>query len=584
MTQAAQEETDIRRKARGLYYQGWRVARIAEEVGVKPVTVHSWKRREAWDDAKPVERVEATIEARMIQLVVKDQKEGKDFKEIDLLGRQMERLARVGKYSETGKESDLNPNVLNGNLVKKKPPRKNVIEDVQAAEILRLFEADMFAYQRKWEEASSLHRIVNLLKSRQIGATRHFARSALCDAIRTGRNQIFLSASKAQAHVFKQYILELAGHADVALSGDPIVLDGGATLYFLGTSSRTAQSYHGNLYFDEYFWVYDFLNLRKVASGMAMHKKWKQVYFSTPSAFTHPAYKFWTGQMANRGRPKKEHIHINTSHEALKAGRLCEDGHWRQIVTVEDAVAAGCDLFDIEQLRSENSPEEFDNLLMCQFIDDALSVFPLSMLESCRVDSWEAWEDFRPFAARPFGNRGVWLGYDPSLSGDKAALVVLAPPITPGGLFRVLERQQFQGADFSAQAEYIRKMTLRYHVTYIGIDTTGMGQGVYQIVKQFFPTVQSFSYSPEIKSRLVLKALDVMRQHRLQFDAGDTALAASFMAIKKTLTKSGAQVTYKASRADDIGHADLAWATMHALANEPLAGAPVGGRSVMEIY
>ena len=42
---------------------------------------------------------------------------------------------------------------------------------------------------------------------------------------------------------------------EVELKGDPMVLPNGATLYFLGTNARTAQSYHGNLYLDEYFWI-----------------------------------------------------------------------------------------------------------------------------------------------------------------------------------------------------------------------------------------------------------------------------------------------------------------------------------------
>lgn len=48
----------------------------------------------------------------------------------------------------------------------------------------------------------------------------------------------------------------------------------------LGTNSRTAQSYHGNLYFDEYFWVPKFGELRKVASAMAAQKQYRQTYFS----------------------------------------------------------------------------------------------------------------------------------------------------------------------------------------------------------------------------------------------------------------------------------------------------------------
>lgn len=121
----------------------------------------------------------------------------------------------------------------------------------------------MFEYQRHWWEAGIKHRIRNVLKSRQIGATYYFAREALIDALVTGRNQIFLSASKAQAHVFKQYIIEFAKEVDVELKGDPMVLPNGATLYFLGTNARTAQSYHGNLYLDEYFWIPKFGSCEK---------------------------------------------------------------------------------------------------------------------------------------------------------------------------------------------------------------------------------------------------------------------------------------------------------------------------------
>jgi hypothetical protein len=60
---------------------------------------------------------------------------------------------------------------------------------------------------RWWEEKDRRTRMI--LKSRQIGATYFFAFEALMDAIETGRNQIFLSASKAQAHQFRSYIVAL---------------------------------------------------------------------------------------------------------------------------------------------------------------------------------------------------------------------------------------------------------------------------------------------------------------------------------------------------------------------------------------
>jgi uncharacterized protein YjcR len=521
---------------------------------------------------------------RLNALIAKGKKDGADFKEIDLLGRQLERCARVKKYAETGNEEDLNPNIQARNAAAKKKPSRNEFNDEQRARVLDAFRESLFDYQKVWLRAGH-QRTRNILKSRQIGATWYFAREALTDALETGRNQIFLSASRAQAHVFRQYITQFAREAaDVDLTGDPIVLPNEAILYFLGTNARTAQSYHGNFYFDEYFWVPKFTALNKVASGMAMHKHWRKTYFSTPSSIGHEAYKFWSGEHVNRGRAKADHIHLDVSHRALAGGRFCEDRQWRQIVTVEDAATAGCTLFDLDELRLEYSAEEYANLLMCQFIDDTASIFRLADLQRCMVDSWEEWaDDYKPLAARPFGFVPVWVGYDPALSGDSAGCVVVAPPVIAGGRFRVLEKHQWRGMDFEAQARSIEQITQRYNVTYMAIDTTGIGQGVYQLVKQFYPRVVAFNYSPEVKGRLVLKGLSVVGNARLQFDAGWTDMAQSFMAIRKTMTASGRQVTYAAGRSEETGHADLAWAVLHAISNEPLEGMAARNAGFMEI-
>jgi hypothetical protein len=160
---------------------------------------------------------------------------------------------------------------------------------------------------------------------------------------------------------------------------------------------------------------------------------------------------------------------------------------------------------------------------------------------------------------------------------------VLAPPLVPGGKFRTLEKIQFRKKNFEEQAQAIKELTEKYTVEYIGIDTTGIGQGVYQLVQQFFPSVRGFHYSPEVKTMLVLKALSVISNGRLEFDAGWSDLVAAFLAIKKSITPSGSKVTYQSSYNEEIGHADLAWATMHALANEPLEGVTVANRSILEI-
>ncbi|HCR59715.1 MAG TPA: oxidoreductase [Raoultella sp.] len=576
---------DPRRQAALLYWQGFSVPQIAEMLQTKRPTVQSWKQRDQWDETAPLNRVESTLEARLIQLYAKPNLTPHDFKVADFLARQMERFARINRYGQTGNEVDLNPNVANRNKGDRKKPTKNFFSDEAIEKLEEIFFAESFEYQLRWHRAGLEHRIRDILKSRQIGATFYFSREALLHALKTGHNQIFLSASKTQAYVFREYIIQFARLVDVDLTGDPIVIgNNGAKLIFLGTNSNTAQSHNGDLYVDEIFWIPNFQKLRKVSSGMASQSHLRSTYFSTPSTLAHGAYPFWSGELFNRGRARaSERVDIDISHDALAAGVACPDGQWRQIVTIEDALAGGCTLFNLEQLQRENSVDDFRNLFMCEFVDDKASVFPFEDLQRCMVDSLEEWEDFAPFADNPFGSRPVWVGYDPSHSGDSAGCVVLAPPVVAGGKFRILERHQWKGMDFATQAESIRQLTEKYNVEYIGIDATGLGIGVFQLVRSFYPAARDIRYTPEMKTAMVLKAKDVIRRGCLEYDVSATDITTSFMAIRKTMTSSGRSATYEASRTEEASHADVAWAIMHALLNEPLtAGSGQATSSILE--
>lgn len=567
--------SDPRRQAALLFWQGFSVPQIAEQLQVKRPTVQSWKQRDKWEETAPLNRVEFTLEARLIQLYAKPDLTPHDFKVADFLARQMERLARVNRYGQTGNEADLNPNVANRNKGEKKKPKKNFFSEEAIGKLEEIFRDQSFEYQLEWWRAGLAHRIRHILKSRQIGATFYFAREALLQALKTGHNQIFLSASKTQAYVFRKYIIAFARQAGVELTGDPIVLgNNGAELMFLGTNANTAQSHNGDLYVDEIFWIPNFQKLKRVAGGMSSQEHLRTTYFSTPSSLAHGAYPFWSGEQFNKGRnDKSERVDIDISHAALAKGVACPDGQWRQIVTIEDALAKGCTLFNIDTLKRENSVEEFRNLFMCEFVDDKASVFPFEELQRCMVDSLEKWEDYQPFADRPFGHRPVWIGYDPSLRGDSAGCVVIAPPVVAGGRFRILERHQWKGMDFAQQAESIRELTQKYTVEYIGIDATGLGQGVFQLVRSFYPAAREIRYTPEMKTAMVLKAKDTIRRGCLEYDVSATDITQSFMSIRKTMTSSGRSSTYEASRTEEASHADLAWATMHVLINEPLTAA-----------
>lgn len=586
------ENLDPRRFAKFLYWSFWRLCDIAEFIGESENTIASWKRRDAWDVCSTLERCEGVVEARFITLVWKGLKDGRDFKEIDLLGRQMVTIAKIRRYEQPGGHSGhLNDKVANRNAGEKAKPRRNVITEEQL-EVLRQRHLDeMFGYQREWHAVRHLrHRMI--LKSRQIGATFYFAREALIHAMETGNNQIFLSASKRQAHVFRKYIVDFARLTiGVELTGEEMMLDRGddpetgmplprPTLYFLGTNSRTAQSNNGDLYFDEFFWVHGFKTLEDVASGMASHKQFRLTYFSTPSSITDEAYPFWTGKAWNADRPKAERVEFDITHQALKDGRLCEDGIWRQIVTIEDAAAKGCTLFDLVGLRLRKSAAAWANLYMCQFVDDSMSVFPMASLKPCQVEH-DAWTDVNWTALMTGYGRAysgeVWLSYDPNGDGenaDNAGLVLVAPPEVPGvGKFRVIYKQQFKGSDFTEQALRILDLCERYNVTKIDIDETGLGKAVLQLVVQKKPWARGHRYDPLGKTRMVHKALDVISKKRLEYLVDWIDLTSALMSIRRTLTGSGRHLTYAAPRTRQSGHGDLAWALFQALDNEPLEAA-----------
>ncbi len=570
-------KTDNRERARLLYAQGLSVTQISKELNEKRPTVASWKKRDAWVRASIFENVEAAMQARMLALIGMKNKGNAEYKEYDFFMKQLERTAKIKRYNEGGNGAELNPNLSKRYKEDRKPAVKNLFteEEIDALEDAFKLLIQPYKFQQRWVEildGNKKHRaarIFMMLKSRQIGATYVIAIWALINALRTKKNKIFLSASKAQAYQFIEYIkafvFEVLGRN---VGGEPIVLsledNTQVSLYYMGTNALTAQGRHGDVIMDEFFWIRKFKEFRAVASGMASQSHFQQVYLSTPSSVLHEAYAFWTGK---DGVNKKD---IDTSHSALKSGRYCDDGKWRLIVTIKDAIRGGFDKLDIAQLLLEYTPERFANLFMCVFLDDSNSYFPLSVLQPNMVDSWQIWDDFTPMGSKKFA-KPVWVGYDPSFTGDRPALAVIAPPEKEGQPYRVLERIHLDHMPPHVQAQHIKKICERYDVEFLGIDTTGAGISVAEHVKKFFPNYTAINYSVESKTRMALRAKELFTRRKLHFDAGSIDIAKAFIAIKQALTGSQRQMTFVSSRSKETGHSDVAWAIMNALEKAPLA-------------
>ncbi len=583
--------TEVKEAAKRLFLRRHKAKEIQAQLNLPNIRiVYHWIRVGGWEDMLTDEEPLTAVSRRITLLLEKTESLSKsDLDELDRLTTVRERLAKQcakpapapardeqdddghrrdeqrGERRERGKRDGK----------KREKKVKNDVSELTEVDFLDKFISKMYGYQKELFAAKQnplTARIRNILKSRQVGLTYYFAGEAFMDAVLTGDNQVFLSASRAQSEIFRSYIIAFAqSWFGLELTGNPIVLskDGKpwAELRFLSTNSSTAQGHHGHVYVDEYFWIRDFEKLNTVASAMATHKKWRKTYFSTPSAVSHQAYPFWQGEKF-RNSKRKAAKDPWPSDKQISAGALCPDGQWRKVITILDAIAGGCDLFDLEQLQLEYDDDKFQQLFMCKFIDSTQSAFSLADLERCYSDL-SLWADFDPDDPRPYGNSPVWIGYDPSRTRDDATCVVIAPPLENGGKFRILEKHSWRGQSFKYQAEQVKKLTERFNVQHIGIDTTGIGYGVFDLVRDFYPRATSIHYSLETKNLLVLKAQDTIQGSRIEWDAGWNDIAQAFLTIKRGTTASG-QVTYSASRTDATGHADVAWAVMHALQYEPL--------------
>jgi uncharacterized protein YjcR len=583
------EET--RAAAKMLYLRRHTPQEIKEELGLGSVrVVYLWAEKYGWTAQLSEEAIEDVIERRYKALAEKSHKTQADLDELNRLidhhvllrekslswaEREAAIKAQAAGDVDSSAPSARGPRARRGEKGAKKGGgklRKNDISQL-VPEDFDDWLATLFGYQLRVREAKNdpaIPRTRNILKSRQVGMTYYFAGEAFEDAVFSGENQIFLSATKAQAEIFRSYIIKIAWRfLGVELSGNPIVLSNGAELHFLSTSAASAQSRNGHVYIDEYFWIRGFETVTDVASACATHKHLRRTWFSTPSSKAHGGYRFWTGERWKGTKPSRQALDFPDVEALRDGGRVCPDNQWRYIITLEDAIALGCNLIDIEELQGEYPEEVFDRLYMCMFIDDELSVFKFQHMERAAVDI-SAWTDFDENAVQPFGRREVWLGYDPSRTRDNACLVVVAPPLFEGERFRVLKKVYWRGMNFRWQAQEIEKIAKQYHVTHLGVDVSGLGKGVYDLLQPVFKSVITpINYSLESKTALVLKMVDVVESDRIHWDETERDIALAFMTIKRSTTGSG-QVTYRASRDSLTGHADVFFALSHAISHEPL--------------
>lgn len=595
-------------RARKLYLAAMNPKEIAKEVGVNcSRTIYNWIKKFEWDNELNQFGSEVILQKRFELLTNREKKTKLELEEIDRLVRNIvimrksnceleerklaiqEReaeLAYVKKYGYEKEDNHGSGGSSGSNKKKRKRKVKNDISDL-TEESFQKWIGSLYKYQKTQFEARNQKERWTL-KSRQIGFTYEAAGEALFKAVFEGRNQTFLSASRAQAEVFRSYIVHIASqYLDLELTGNPIKLSNGAELRFLGTNKNTAQSYSSDVYIDEAFWIGKFDQLYEVASAMATLKEFKITVFSTPSTKQHKAYGFWTGGNWKGQDSTRIDIEFPTKERLRKTPQLCPDKRWRFVVDINDAIKGGNDRIDLEDLKGRYSPDAFKYLFLCEFMDEADSVFKLNDIAKCPV-SLSEFKDFDPDDSRPFGDKPVWIGYDPSRFNDNARCVVVAPPDGHNVMadlkkfkdkFRVIDGYEWKGFNWQWQADQIEGLTKKYNVTHIGIDCSGIGSGVSEMVVSFFPGAMLINYTQQSKNELVLKMLDLVNNDRICWRNDFKTIGVSFMAIKRKTTGHGS-MTFIAERTDETGHADDFFAIAHAVYKEPLNASRKSASSV----
>ncbi|EBF8307895.1 oxidoreductase, partial [Salmonella enterica subsp. enterica] len=134
------QDTFTRLRAKQLYWQGYPPAEISRLMGISQNTIYSWKKRDEWDETPPVARVTQSIDARLVQLTGKPDKTGGDFKEIDLLTRQLKKL------------SDGQPTDANGTKKPRKRKLKNHFTEEQIIALREKIMGSLAWHQRGWYE------------------------------------------------------------------------------------------------------------------------------------------------------------------------------------------------------------------------------------------------------------------------------------------------------------------------------------------------------------------------------------------------------------------------------------------------
>lgn len=528
-----------------LYEQGQTAAQIETQSGVPPRTQRHWQKKFDWSPPDFL----AKTETKYLELLEVEQPSAAQLNKMERLHRLLLKHNQPVPAQETGNANTLPPATAG-------KPFKN---DFRAVDLDKAARPEFYQYQKEFLENPAEDRFI--LKSRQVGYSFVQSWEALARSLQDGKDKIFISASMKQLRVIRNYIKQFAlRYFNVKLTGTESIefFDTRGDLrgiYFLATNSATTQSYSGDVYFDEFCWIPRVQDILDTAKAMTTLDGHRLTYVSTPSFKSHPAFNIWAGLDEN-GKPQEE-----------------PDGIHRLEVNIHTALEKGAKNLSIEKLKRRFSKRQFDFLFMCQWIDDAHSIFKMEDLEKCYHHIEFTDENgkiaLEPAPLPPWKNEGfpLYMGYDPNGGGPQGDTAGLVIGEDRGEKLRIIHTASFEGYSIDQQTEAIQQHLHQYQPCAFVMDITGPGLALWHPLKNFgeqapWPIVmESLQYHHELKAKIVWHLERIVAKTLLEFDSNDRALMQAFFSIKTARTSAG-RTTFESSRQGNH-HGDLFWATAH---------------------
>jgi phage FluMu gp28-like protein len=314
---------------------------------------------------------------------------------------------------------------------------------------------------------------------------------------------------------------------DGTYSQTQIELKNGTRHIFLPANPDTARGYSGNVYLDEF----------------AFHKNSDKIWTSLyPIVTRHPNYRIRITSSPN-GKDNMFYRLWNGDYEQLTGRKVWE----RHKTDIYDAIKEGYQV-DVDELRAGLAndlawAQEYE----LKFIDEATSLLPYSLIESC--EDWKAtFEAVFEVCKGP-----LYVGFDVGRRGNPSVIWVLEGE---GDILWTRAVIKLRNETFGKQKEQLFEI-LQY-ARHAAIDETGLGMQLAEEAEEMFGDKVSRLFFTSQNKEMLASGI------RREFDDKgvripvDLEIRKDLHSVRQTTTSSG-RMKYDAAN-DGLSHADHFWA------------------------